>query len=217
MLECNTNLSLNYNSGRTIRSRASIDGTHICQRTSLLLKVHLRQNLSYDIYAHLLVAAVEVLSAEREDVALDDATRVVAVALAIVQLDLKRQAEMLLTRSRSAILPRELVLRRQKLRRQTRLPLVPCKSLQRVRDLLAVGIIVESLITAPFGSIRESWVVFVDIRVGVDRLAKVAVIAEDVAFSFNEAVGGRASLLDAWRYFVLGAASDAANRGRRNE
>jgi hypothetical protein len=40
--------------------------------------------LSYDAYSHLLVAVVEVRSVKQEDLTLDDAVRVVVVALDVV-------------------------------------------------------------------------------------------------------------------------------------
>jgi hypothetical protein len=103
------------------------------------------------------------------------------VALAVVQTkEASRDVVTAQAGSRFTSLARKLVLRRQELSGQTCLPLVPCKALQRVR----------ALITAPSCSVRKSWIVFEDVRVGVDGLTKVAVVAEDVAFSADQAVGG---------------------------
>jgi hypothetical protein len=48
------------------------------------------------------VAVAEVRSVKQEDLTLDDAVRVVVVALDVVQSDPKRQAETLLTRRLAA-------------------------------------------------------------------------------------------------------------------
>lgn len=92
-------------------------------------------------------------------------------------------------------------------------PLVSSEALQRICDLLRVIFVVELLIVAPSCSVCESCIVLGDVGIGVDCLAKVAIVAENVALRTVQAVARRTSFLNASCHLIFSTVSYAADSG----